>query len=84
MKLTAEMSLYPLREDYIPAIEAFIAAANDHGGMKIVTNAMSTQICGEYDQVFTLLREELRRSYQQYGKQVLVCKLFPGELGISQ
>jgi uncharacterized protein YqgV (UPF0045/DUF77 family) len=82
VKLTAELSLYPLCEDYITAIGDFIAAANEHRGLEIVTNAMSTQICGDYDQVFALLRQELRRSYDKYGKQVLVCKLFPGELAI--
>lgn len=84
MKLTAELSLYPLRDDYIPAIKDFIAAAGAHGGLDIVTNAMSTQVCGDYDQVFALLKQELRRSYDNYGRQVLVCKLFPGELAIRR
>jgi uncharacterized protein YqgV (UPF0045/DUF77 family) len=84
VKLTAELSLYPLRDDYIPAIKDFIAAASAHGGVDIVSNAMSTQICGDYDQVFALLKQELRRSYDNYGRQVLVCKLFPGELAIRR
>ena len=82
MKLTAELSLYPLQDDYLPAIKDFIAAAAEHSGLDIVTNAMSTQICGDYDQVFALLRQELRRSYETYGRQVLVCKLIPGELNL--
>ncbi len=55
MKLTAELSLYPLRDDYLPAIEAFIEAARRHSDMLVVTNAMSTQVCGDYDAVFALL-----------------------------
>ncbi len=84
MKLTAELSLYPLQEDYIPVIRDFIVAANEHGGLDIVTNAMSTQISGDYDQVFALIKQELRRSAEKYGRQVLVCKLIPAELDIRR
>ena len=84
MKLTAELSLYPLAEDYIPVIRTFIEKAREHGDMDIVTNAMSTQICGDYDRVFALVRQELKSSYKTFGKQVLVCKLIPGELAITQ
>ena len=82
MKLTAELSLYPLQDDYIPVIKAFIDAARQHGDMVVTTNAMSTQICGEYAAVFQLVQEELAASYQRYGKQVLICKFIPWELDI--
>ena len=51
MKLTAELSLYPLQDEYIPVIQAFIDAANARPGITIVTNAMSTQVCGDYERV---------------------------------
>ncbi|MBT4522880.1 MAG: hypothetical protein HOC23_23010 [Halieaceae bacterium] len=82
MKLTAEISLYPLKEEYIPIIRDFINALHEHGDMKIVTNAMSTQICGDYERVFALIRQELKASYQRSGKQVMVCKFIVGELDI--
>ncbi len=82
MQLTAELSLYPLQDEYIPTITAFIAAAREHGDMAIVTNAMSTQICGDYDRVFALVQQELKASFLRHGKQVLVCKLIPWELDI--
>jgi len=84
MKLTAELSLYPLAEDYIPVIRTFIEKAREHGDLDIVTNAMSTQICGDYDRVFALVRQELKSSYKEFGKQILVCKFIPGELAITQ
>ena len=83
MKLTAELSLYPLHQNYIEVIKAFIAAAQQHNDLTLVTNAMSTQICGDYDTVMALISRELRASYDRYGKQVLVCKLIPGELAIQ-
>lgn len=83
MKLTAELSLYPLQEEYIPIIQAFIEALRKHPDIVIVSNAMSTQVCGEYEHVFALIREELAASFQRFGKQVLVCKFIVGELDIQ-
>jgi uncharacterized protein YqgV (UPF0045/DUF77 family) len=83
VKLTAEISLYPLKEDYVPVIRAFIHAVHEHGDLDVVTNAMSTQISGDYDRVFAILRQELKSSYNTFGKQVLVCKFIPGDLSIK-
>jgi uncharacterized protein YqgV (UPF0045/DUF77 family) len=84
VKLTAELSLYPLQEGYIDIIKAFIDRAATHRDIAIVTNAMSTQICGDFDRVMSLIGDELRASYQKHGRQVLVCKLIPGELDIHR
>jgi len=83
MKLTAELSLYPLHDDYIPVIKSFIARCQDEEEITVVGNAMSTQLCGDYDRVFTLVADALRDSTKRYGKQVLVCKFIPGELPIA-
>lgn len=82
MQLTAEFSLYPLQEEYLPVIRDFIDALHQHGDLKIVTNAMSTQVCGDFDRVFAIVRQELKASHERHGKQVLVCKFIPGELDI--
>ena len=84
MKLTAEMSLYPLANEYIPVIQDFIEQARTHADMEIITNAMSTQVCGEYDAVFELVRDTLARSYDKHGKQVLVCKFIVGDLALGK
>lgn len=84
MKLTAEMSLYPLQEDYIPVIRAFIEEAAKNNDVTLVSNAMSTQVCGEWATVINLVDQCLRNSTERFGKQVLVCKYIPGELDIAQ
>ena len=83
MKLTAELSLYPLTGDYIPVIKSFIEAAAARQGITLVSNAMSTQVCGDWDAVVNLVSECLRASHERFGKQVLVCKFIPGELDIK-
>ena len=83
MKLTAELSLYPFTEGYLEVIKAFIEACNRHPDLTIISNAMSTQVCGDHEKVINLISSELQASYEKFGKQVLVCKLIPGELDIQ-
>ncbi len=83
MKLTAELSLYPLQDDYLAVIQGFIDKLAQHPDLVIVTNAMSTQVCGDYDRVITVVGDVLKASYLAAGRQVLVCKFIPGELDIQ-
>jgi uncharacterized protein YqgV (UPF0045/DUF77 family) len=83
LKLTAELSLYPLQDNYLDVINAFIETAHEYDEITIVTNAMSTQVCGDYDRVLSLVGRGLKSSYEKFGRQVLVCKLIPGELAIQ-
>ncbi|MCB1702939.1 MAG: thiamine-binding protein [Pseudomonadales bacterium] len=83
MKLTAELSLYPVQDDYIPVIQSFIDSVREHDDLQVVTNAMSTQICGDYDRVFAVVSAALASSTRQFGKQVLVVKFIPWELKLT-
>jgi uncharacterized protein YqgV (UPF0045/DUF77 family) len=75
MHIGVEMSLYPLTEEFIPPIAAFIARLNAHPGLKVVTNSMSTQVFGEYTRVFEVLAVECRRTFEETGKSIFVMKL---------
>jgi uncharacterized protein YqgV (UPF0045/DUF77 family) len=83
MTLTAELSLYPLHEDYIPVISALIQDLNTYEGLTVVTNAMSTQIQGDHDVVMMAVSETLRASSARCGAQVLVCKFIPMDLDLA-
>ena len=80
MKLTAELSLYPLKEDYIPVIDAIIAELNEQADLKVQTNTMSTQISGDYATVFRAIQTVLAQSVNRFGRQVLVCKFIAEDL----
>lgn len=82
-ELTAELSLYPLNGDYLEIISRFIEELNEHSGLTIVTNAMSTQLRGDHDAVMAALSDTLRASAERFGAQVLVCKLIPMSLAIT-
>lgn len=81
MKLSVEISKYPLAEvDYIKAIKDFIARLNQYPKINVVTNRMSTQASGDYDDVMQALNIELKRSFELYGTTVFVCKFLPGDI----
>tara|TARA_Y100000385_G_scaffold84261_1_gene86393 strand:- start:2305 stop:2568 length:264 start_codon:yes stop_codon:yes gene_type:complete len=77
MKLTAELSLYPLREEFKIAVHAFIERLLDDEDVVAVTNSMSTQLSGEDEAVFAAIQHALRASHAQFGRQVLVAKFIP-------
>jgi uncharacterized protein YqgV (UPF0045/DUF77 family) len=83
MKLTAELSLYPLHEEHISVIQGFIDALHAHPDLQVVGNAMSTQVCGAFDRVFEVIAETLAASTKAFGKQVLVVKFIPWELELK-
>ena len=81
MQLSVEISKYPLVElDYVAAIKDFIERINQHTGLTIETNVMSTQIFGDYDLLMSVINSEMKRSFEQYGTLVFVCKFIPGNL----
>ncbi len=82
-QLTAELSLYPLRDEYIPVIDSFIADLNRNPQLTVITNAMSTQVQGDYDAVFQAVKEVLARSADAFGQQLLVCKFIADKLPIT-
>ena len=53
MKMTAELSVYPLREDFKTAVLGFIDELLKGPDVVAVTNSMSTQISGEDEAVFS-------------------------------
>lgn len=83
MKLSVEVSMYPLKNEYIPSIKDFIDRMNAHAGLNVISNTMSTQIFGDYDLVMDVMKEEMRRSYEQHGRAIFVCKFIDGDLSPS-
>ncbi|SFC53969.1 hypothetical protein [Pseudoalteromonas denitrificans] len=80
MKLSVEISKYPLNQDYIPFIKDFIDRLNAHENLRVITNTMSTQVFGDYDLVMAVLNQEIKKSYEQFGKAIFVCKFINGDL----
>lgn len=80
MKTTVEISNYPLNADYEPPILDFINRLKEVAGLKIQVNATSTHIGGEYNLVMETLQQEIRTSFERYGKMIFVMKVLNGDL----
>lgn len=79
MDIAVEMSLYPFTADYIPTIKSFIDRLNTHADLRVVTNSLSTQVFGQHERVFDVLKMEVGRTFAQCdgegGKAVFVMKV---------
>lgn len=78
MHMTAEISMYPLKDAYIPPIDAFIARLAAVPGLVVVTTATATRVTGEFGLVADTLRDAMRESHDEHGQAVFVTKFIPG------
>jgi uncharacterized protein YqgV (UPF0045/DUF77 family) len=74
MKISVELTLSPLQDDYEQEIIRFIKALRA-SGLTVLENPLSTQVYGEYDQVMDLLKTEMRRTFDAVGQAVFFIKL---------
>ena len=84
MMITVEMSLYPLNADYKPVIRAFIHELRTYDGIETVTNQMSTQVSGEFDDVMPAVTACIRHSMEGNDKVVFVTKFLNTGLEIMR
>ncbi|MBL1233094.1 MAG: hypothetical protein COA31_010275 [Flavobacteriales bacterium] len=82
MQTTIEISNYPLNADYIPPIQNFIDRISAHANITVKVNATSTHIVGEIDEVMPILQQEIKTSFEKYGKMIFVMKVLNGALDI--
>ncbi len=75
MRVAVDISLYPLSEDFIPPIDDVIDRLNTYASIEIETNAMSTQLRGEYDDVMGALQKEIGTTFASVPKAVFVIKI---------
>jgi uncharacterized protein YqgV (UPF0045/DUF77 family) len=81
MKVAVDISLYPLNADFIPPIKDVIDRLQAHDELEVWTNAMSTQVVGDFDAVMDALKKEIGKTFEQIPKGVFVMKMFnhPGQ-----
>ena len=75
MKVAVDISLYPLDADFIPPIKDVIERLNDYDAIEVWTNAMSTQLFGEFDDVMAALKQEIGTTFEQLPKAVFAIRI---------
>jgi len=84
MRVTAEMSLYPLQGQPLEKILAFIEVIASEPRIEVVVNQLSTQVRGELGVVMSTIAMAIDRSFQAGGAQALVLKILNGDLPIGE
>ena len=81
MIIVVDISLYPRDRDFIPPIADVIERLNAHDKLEVWTNAMSTQVVGEFEDVWNALGKEIGETFASVPKGVFVMKVLnnPGE-----
>jgi uncharacterized protein YqgV (UPF0045/DUF77 family) len=82
--ITVEISLYPLDIDYKPVVRAFIHQLRKQDGIETVTNQMSTQVRGEFDEVMPAVTACIKKSMADNDKVVFVTKFLNAGLDITK
>lgn len=80
MFVSLEISKYPLTEDYIAQVLAFIERLHGHPELEVLTNPMSTHIYGPLDVAFPVVQRAIAESFAGPAAAALVLKVLPGDV----
>jgi len=83
MKVTIELSLYPLKENYTQIIIEFIKCLRRYNDIKVYSTAMSTYVIGDYEQTMKIVTDELKKVYVLIPDSSTVMKIIPKDLNIE-
>ncbi|MCY4477624.1 MAG: YkoF family thiamine/hydroxymethylpyrimidine-binding protein [Gammaproteobacteria bacterium] len=84
MRITAELSLYPLAsEEPIARITGFIRDLREQPGIEVLTNQMSTQLRGEMADVQRAVDACMKAAMESGDRVVLVAKYLNADLPIQ-
>ncbi|MAU15216.1 MAG: hypothetical protein CMH46_06705 [Muricauda sp.] len=74
MKISVELTLSPLQDDFEAPIIEFIKKLRN-SGLTVLENPLSTQVFGDYDKVMGLLHSEIKESFMNLDHVVLTMKV---------
>ncbi len=74
MKISVELTLTPLQNDFEPAIIHFIKKLRA-SNLQVLENPLSTQVYGDYDEVMLMLQTEIKEAFELIDKGLLYMKI---------
>ena len=78
MKVSIELTLTPLSDDFEPSIKTFIKKIRTLG-FKVMENPLSTQIYGEYDTLMPGIQETIKETFEEESFVMLNMKIVKGD-----
>lgn len=74
MRISVELTLTPLQDNFEPAIINFIKSLRK-SGLTVLENPLSTQVYGDYDSVLEVLQKEMKVALQAMESGLLYIKI---------
>ncbi len=74
MKISVELTLTPLQDDFEPAIKDFIKKLRA-SGFTTIENPLSTQVYGDYEQVMSMLTNEIKNTLEAVESGIMFLKI---------
>ena len=81
MKMSVEISYYPMKDEFIPSILNFVQSLRTYDEISVESNSMSTQVFGEYDVVMAVITGEMKKS-MGIPYSVFILKIINSDLQI--
>jgi uncharacterized protein YqgV (UPF0045/DUF77 family) len=72
--------MYPLEKKYKEHIIFFIKKLRNYKTIKVISNGMSTQVFGDYDNVITIVNKEIKLAFKSKNKIVFNLKIVNSDL----
>jgi len=74
MKISVELTLLPLQDDFEPCIKQFISSLRD-SEFTVLENPLSTQVYGDYEKVMSFLTEKIKVTFQEIDHVLINMKI---------
>ncbi len=74
MKISVELTLTPLQDDFEMPVINFIKKLRA-SGLTVLENPLSTQVYGDYDTVMKILTTEIREAFMEMNSGLLHMKV---------
>ena len=74
MKISVELTLTPLHDNFEPSIMHLIKKLRA-SNLIVLENPLSTQVYGDYDEVMDLLKNEIKEAFELMDNGLLFMKI---------
>ncbi|MWJ27215.1 hypothetical protein GPM19_03185 [Halomonas sp. ZH2S] len=78
MYLSAQLSYYPLTDDFKPIVSEIVKRL-EQSGLEVYPNRMSTQLFGEFDEVMRVISDTMKWAYETHGKAAFTANFIEGD-----
>lgn len=80
MIITADISMYPLNENFLAQIDAFIRDLMRNQELKVIVQSASTLVIGPSREVFSSIQKGIETHFENHQQAAFVMKVLSGDL----